>query len=71
MRSAHRTKCEICGDDLDIDAPGVHQWTCGWVMRREGGGGHGVSCAVRSNRWAHRYCVDRLARGFIKQETLL
>lgn len=40
-------------------------------MVREGGGGHGISCAERAPRWAHRWCVDRMAKGFIKQGTLL
>ena len=71
MRSINRATCEICKREIDVTEPGAHQWTAGWVMRRDSGGGHAVACAVRENRWAHRYCVDRLARGFIKQETLL
>lgn len=68
--SAKSAPCEICAQPLDITAPGVHQWTSGWVKLREGGGGHGISCAVRSNRWAHSYCVDRAAKGFSNQGAL-
>lgn len=68
---ARRALCDLCKRELDIRDLGVHQWTSGWVKLREGGGGHGISCAVREPRWAHSWCVDRLAKGFLKQETLL
>jgi hypothetical protein len=62
--------CELCADALDIRAMGVHQWTCGWVMQREGGGGHGVSLPVRENRWAHGRCVERASKGTLAQVAL-
>lgn len=66
-----RAKCEICKEDLNVEADGVHQWTAGWVMNRSGGGGHAIACPKRENRWAHNGCVDRVRRGFVKQEQLL
>jgi hypothetical protein len=63
-------KCEICGDDLDSRAMGVFQWTAGWVMQREGGGGHGISLPERADRWAHGYCIDKKARGLLGQKSL-
>jgi hypothetical protein len=65
-----KAACEFCGYDLDTRKEGVHQWTAGWVMQREGGGGHGISLAKRENRWAHRHCVDRASRGFAHQERM-
>lgn len=62
-----RSKCELCGNDLDIRADGVHQRTSGWVKNRSGGGGHGVSVPERENKWAHGYCVDNATRGLLKQ----
>jgi len=67
-----KAPCELCGADLDIEkTPGVHQWTSGWVMRREGGGGHGVSLPVRERRFAHHACVDLASRGSLTQGKLL
>jgi len=66
-----KAQCEFCNGDLDIDTPGVHQWTSGWVMRREGGGGHGISLPVREGRFAHHACVDLAARGHLTQARLL
>ena len=66
-----RAACELCGKDLDIRADGVHQRTSGWVKNRTGGGGHGVSCPKRENRWAHGACVDLVARGITTQQNLL
>lgn len=67
---ARRAKCELCPEPLDIADPGVHQWTAGWVKNRKEGGGHGISCPVRSNRWAHSWCVDKASKGLTNQETL-
>jgi len=39
-------------------------------MRREGGGGHGISLPERAARWAHGYCVDRAIRGQTTQASL-
>jgi hypothetical protein len=58
-----RAMCELCGNELSIKETGVHQWTAGWVLQRAGGGGHGISLPERSNRWAHRYCVENAVRG--------
>jgi len=69
--TAYASPCELCGEILDVRAVGVHQWTSGWVARREGGGGHGVSLPIRERRWAHRRCVEREAAGLARQESLL
>ena len=66
-RQAH---CEFCKRVLDATAQGVYQYTSGWVMRRDGGGGHGVSLPERANRWAHGTCVDSAVRGFSDQKKL-
>jgi hypothetical protein len=58
-----RATCEFCGRDLDTRIEGAHQWTAGWVMQRDGGGGHGVSLPQRANRWAHRQCVEKESQG--------
>ena len=63
-------KCELCGHDLDTSKEGVHQWTSGWVRQRSGGGGHGISLAKREDRWAHHYCVERIASGYAGQNEL-
>jgi hypothetical protein len=63
-------RCAICGNELSTEEPSVHQWTAGWVKRRDGGGGHGVSCPERSDKWAHGYCVDQKTRGHIGQGSL-
>jgi len=34
------------------------------VMQRTGGGGHGVSLPQRADRWACRYCVERITKGY-------
>lgn len=71
MKASRRALCDICQRELDIGDLGVHQWTSGWVKLREGGGGHGISCPERTPRWAHSWCVERLAKGFINQGSLL
>jgi hypothetical protein len=62
--------CAFCNRDLDTREPGVHQWTAGWVMNREGGGGHGISLPQRDNKWAHRHCVERAVKGQSRQGSL-
>jgi hypothetical protein len=69
--SAFRANCEFCQREIDTRAEGTHQHTSGWVKNRSGGGGHGISLPKRENRWACGYCIDRAARGFLQQETLL
>jgi len=66
-----RAQCEFCGHPLDVRQPGSHQWVAGWVKVRSGGGGHGVSCPERANRWAHGHCVDRAASGQAAGQTSL
>jgi hypothetical protein len=66
-----RAMCELCSTELNTQADGVHQWTAGWVMQRAGGGGHGISLPERSNRWAHRHCVENAVRGVTQQQSLL
>jgi len=63
--------CTYCGHELDTRAEGTHQWTSGWVMQRQGGGGHGVSLPRRHNYWAHRQCVERAIKGGPTQATML
>lgn len=65
-----RRMCKLCSLELDIEAPGVHQWTAGWVMNRTGGGGHGISCPERKDLWAHRHCVDRETKGHTHQRDM-
>jgi hypothetical protein len=66
----YRAACEFCGNELNTQAEGVHQWTAGWVMQRAGGGGHGISLPERSNRWAHRQCVENEVRGATQQQSM-
>jgi len=63
--------CVYCDLPLDTRAQGTHQWTSGWVMQRQGGGGHGVSLPRRHNYWAHKQCVERAGRGGPTQATML
>ena len=65
-----RAMCEFCGHELNTQTPGVHQFTSGWVMNRTGGGGHGISLAERSNRWAHRHCIEAATRGTAQQQRM-
>jgi hypothetical protein len=60
--------CELCKKPLRTDEVAVHQWTAGWVKQRSGGGGHGISLAERSPRWAHGYCVDRASAGYDERQ---
>jgi hypothetical protein len=63
--------CEFCKHELDIRIEGAHQWTCGWVMVRDGGGGHGVSLPQRDpSRWAHRQCVEKAIKGELGQDSM-
>lgn len=61
--SAYRADCEFCRRPLDVRTEGIYQHTSGWVMLRQGGGGHGVSLPQRHRRWAHRGCIEREIRG--------
>jgi len=71
MIPAHRkAPCEFCQRELDVDTPGVYQWTCGWVMRRDDGGGHSISLPVRATRFACRPCIDQAIRGSLHQSSL-
>jgi hypothetical protein len=63
----HRALCEFCKRELDVRDRGVFQFTAGWVMNRDGGGGHGISVPERANRWAHGLCVERVAKGTFGQ----
>jgi len=70
IREAYRATCEFCKGDLDTGEEGVYRWVAGWVKNRDGGGGHGISCPVRSDRYAHHHCVVNAARGFTGQTDL-
>lgn len=63
----YRWKCEFCQEELDTRLPGIYQWTSGWVMNRDGGGGHGVSLPEREPRFAHRHCVEARTKGTLNQ----
>jgi hypothetical protein len=65
-----KAKCEFCQNDLDIEAPNVHQHISGWAKNRDGGGAHGVSLAKRENRYAHGTCVDAEGRGLTGQQMM-
>jgi len=68
-----QANCEFCAGrygPVDTRAEGSHQFTCGWVMQREGGGGHGISLPQRHNRWAHRVCVEEAIKGHTNQAKL-
>jgi len=62
--------CALCGEPVNPESVGVYQRTSGWVQRREGGGGHGVSLPEREAKWAHRHCVERAVRGLLHQTEL-
>jgi hypothetical protein len=64
-------KCEFCPHELDTREPGSCQFTTGWVMNRSAGGGHSILLPKRENRWAHRMCIDRVIKGFIRQDSLI
>ena len=66
----YKVKCDLCPDFLDVRSNGVYQYTSGWVMNREGGGGHGISLPERAPRWAHRLCVERAVRGTLNQAAM-
>lgn len=66
--ATRRAPCALCGEDLDVEVPGVYQWTSGWVMRRDGGGGHSVALPERAAKWAHGACVDRATRGLLNEK---
>lgn len=66
----YRAKCDFCHEDLDVRDRGVYQRTSGWVMNREGGGGHGVSLPEREPRWAHGRCVEQRSKGSLNQPKL-
>lgn len=66
----YRMRCEFCATDLDVRSNGVYQFTSGWVMNRDGGGGHGVSLPQRANRYAHRTCVEKAVRGMTNQASM-
>jgi hypothetical protein len=71
-RSMVDIKCEFCKLTVRPQEVGVYQWTAGWVKQRVGGGGHGISLPQRANRWAHAYCVERVAAGYDeRQEAML
>lgn len=63
--------CEFCKKALRTESTGVYQWTAGWVKQRSGGGGHGISLPERAPRWAHSWCVERIAQGYAEgQQTM-
>jgi hypothetical protein len=65
-----KTPCHFCGEELSTQSNGVGQWTAGWVESREGGGGHSVMLPQRASLWAHRRCIDRVTKGFDRQNDL-
>jgi hypothetical protein len=65
-----KRQCALGDHEIDIRGVGVYQWTAGWVMQREGGGGHGVSLPQRADKWACRYHVEREVKGHTNQITM-
>jgi hypothetical protein len=61
--ASRQASCELCGEVVDTNAAGVHQWAAGWIQNRRGGGANGLRLAERSPRWACRGCVDRVSIG--------
>ena len=61
----------MCGDDLDIRQPGVHQFTEGWVENRNQGGGHAIRLPRRHIRFACKQCVDRESSGLARYQPSL
>lgn len=53
-------RCHFCQQVLDPKREDVHQYTCGWVKIRSGGGGHAVALPQRENLWAHTRCIERV-----------
>ena len=67
-----RTECVYCHDPLDTRRAGVHQYQEGWIEHRRSGGAHAIRNAVKHQRYACRWCVDKLVRhGGADQMTLL
>lgn len=69
--SRYRAKCEFCSREINTQSNDVFQLTAGWVRRRAGGGGHGVSLAARANRWACSYCIETASKGLTGQTSML
>lgn len=65
-----KATCEFCHGEFDIRDRGVYQYTKGWVMSREGGGGHSISLPEREPRWAHGLCVEYAVKGLAGQSPL-
>jgi hypothetical protein len=63
--------CEFGGEEIDTRTAGVFQFTTGWVMQRDGGGGHGISLPKRELRFCCRYHMEREIAGYTKQAVLL
>lgn len=66
----YASACAFCGEILDVRDRGVYQRTSGWVMNRDGGGGHAVSLPEREPRWAHGICIERQRHGTFGQTPL-
>lgn len=65
--SRYRTKCEFCNREINTQSNDVFQLTAGWVRRRAGGGGHGVSLPTRAPRWACALCIETKSKGHAGQ----
>jgi hypothetical protein len=63
--------CASCTGELNTEDRNVTRWTSGWVLQREGGGGHSQMLPQRANVYAHRYCVDEVTKGRAGQLDLL
>jgi hypothetical protein len=66
----YKVTCELGQHDLDVRDHGIYQYTQGWVLQRDGGGGHGVSLPERAHRYACRPCVEKAVRGTLNQTAM-
>lgn len=68
--SEHLLECPFCGQRVDPNQKGVYRKVTGWVQVRAGGGGNAVRLPSPPQAFAHRFCVDRAARGGATQPDL-
>lgn len=48
--------CEVCGQRVRPDEPGVFSLVIGWAEARTGGGAHGISERRDLGRYRHKGC---------------
>ncbi len=62
--------CVFCGSAVDPEH-GDYQWTSGWVRKRGGGGANALRGREEHERFACRFCVEKLAKGINPQQERL